>query len=113
MPTTEKRPVANFNRISLKGYGDIILTQGETESLSIETEPGTLEKLRSEVRSGTLVLEFTSWWNWVFASRPPIKYYITVRQLDFGSAMLPSAALAGYALLFFLMAVWRFRKVSE
>lgn len=38
---------------------------------------------------------------------------ITVRMLDFGSSLLPSAALAGYALVFFLLAVWRFRKVSE
>lgn len=38
---------------------------------------------------------------------------ITVRLLGFESALAPSAALAGYALLFFLLAVWRFRKVSE
>jgi ABC-2 type transport system permease protein len=38
---------------------------------------------------------------------------ITVRLLGFESALVPSAALAGYALLFFLLAVWRFRKVSE
>jgi ABC-2 type transport system permease protein len=38
---------------------------------------------------------------------------ITLRLLDFRSAVIPSAALAGYALLFFLLAVWRFRKVSE
>jgi ABC-2 type transport system permease protein len=38
---------------------------------------------------------------------------ITVRLLGFESALLPSAALAGYALLFFLLATWRFRRVSE
>jgi ABC-2 type transport system permease protein len=38
---------------------------------------------------------------------------ITVRLLGFESVLLPFAALAGYALLFFLLAVWRFRKVSE
>jgi len=38
---------------------------------------------------------------------------ITVRLLGFESVLIPSAALAGYALLFFLLAVWRFRKVSE
>jgi ABC-2 type transport system permease protein len=38
---------------------------------------------------------------------------ITVRLLGLESVLLPSAALAGYALLFFLLAVWRFRKVSE
>ena len=38
---------------------------------------------------------------------------ITVRLLGFESVLIPSAALTGYALLFFLLAVWRFRKVSE
>ena len=38
---------------------------------------------------------------------------ITLRQLGFQSALLPCAALAGYALLFFLLAVWQFRKASE
>ena len=38
---------------------------------------------------------------------------IIVRLLGFESVLLPSVVLAGYALLFFLLAVWRFRKVSE
>jgi ABC-2 type transport system permease protein len=38
---------------------------------------------------------------------------ITVRLLGFESVLVPSAALSGYALLFFLLAAWRFRKVSE
>lgn len=38
---------------------------------------------------------------------------ITVRLLGFESVLVPSAALAGYALLFFLLAAWRFRRVSE
>lgn len=82
MPTQEQRPVANFNRIALNGYGDIILTQGETESLIVESEPGTLEKLRTEVRNGTLVLEFSSWLDWLFSNHAPVKYRITVRQLE-------------------------------
>jgi ABC-2 type transport system permease protein len=38
---------------------------------------------------------------------------IIVRLLGIESVLLPSVVLAGYALLFFLLAVWRFRKVSE
>jgi ABC-2 type transport system permease protein len=38
---------------------------------------------------------------------------ITVRLLGFESVLVPSAALVGYALLFFLLAAWRFRRVSE
>jgi hypothetical protein len=38
---------------------------------------------------------------------------ITARGLGFSSVLLPAAALFGYALLFFGLAVWKFRKVSE
>ena len=38
---------------------------------------------------------------------------ITARGLGFSSVLLPAAALFGYALLFFGLALWRFRRVSE
>jgi ABC-2 type transport system permease protein len=38
---------------------------------------------------------------------------IISRGLGFNSALFPSAMLVGYALLFFLLAAWRFRRVSE
>jgi ABC-2 type transport system permease protein len=38
---------------------------------------------------------------------------IVVRGLGFNSVLLPAAALLGYAVLFFGLALWRFRKVSE
>jgi ABC-2 type transport system permease protein len=38
---------------------------------------------------------------------------IVARGLDFNSVVLPVVALAGYALLFFVLAAWRFRRVSE
>jgi ABC-2 type transport system permease protein len=38
---------------------------------------------------------------------------ITARGLGFNSVLLPAAALIGYAILFFGLAMWRFRRVSE
>lgn len=38
---------------------------------------------------------------------------IVARGLDFNSVVLPISALAGYALLFFSLAAWRFQRVSE
>jgi ABC-2 type transport system permease protein len=38
---------------------------------------------------------------------------IVARGLGFTSVLLPCAALIGYALLFFALAVWRFQRVSE
>ena len=38
---------------------------------------------------------------------------ILTRGLGFSSVILPAAALVGYAVLFFSLAAWRFRRVSE
>jgi ABC-2 type transport system permease protein len=38
---------------------------------------------------------------------------IVARGLDFNSVLLPVAALSGYALFFFILAAWRFQRVSE
>jgi ABC-2 type transport system permease protein len=38
---------------------------------------------------------------------------IVARGLGFNSVLLPAAALLGYAILFFGLAAWRFRRVSE
>jgi ABC-2 type transport system permease protein len=38
---------------------------------------------------------------------------VVARGLGFNSVLLPAAALFGYGLLFFILAAWRFRRVSE
>jgi hypothetical protein len=38
---------------------------------------------------------------------------IIARGLGFSSVLLPTAALFGYALLFFALALWRFQRVSD
>jgi ABC-type transport system involved in multi-copper enzyme maturation permease subunit len=38
---------------------------------------------------------------------------ITARGLGFSSVLLPAAALIGYAIVFFGLALWRFQRVSE
>jgi len=53
---TETRPVSNFDRIALSGSGKVILTQGGSESLSIETDDNVMEHVKSEVEGGTLKL---------------------------------------------------------
>ena len=53
---TESRDASNFDRVSLGGSGKVILIQGETESLTIETDRNVMRYVTSEVRGGTLVL---------------------------------------------------------
>lgn len=53
---TETREVSGFDRVDLSGTGDVIITQGEAESLTIETDDNVMEHITSEVRGGTLYL---------------------------------------------------------
>jgi hypothetical protein len=55
----EERPVSNFNRVSLSGIGDVIITQGEEESLTVEADDNLMEYIEARVADGTLVLGFT------------------------------------------------------
>lgn len=55
----ETRFVNDFNRVSLTGIGDVIITQGENESLVVEADDNIMQYVKSEVRNGTLVLGFT------------------------------------------------------
>ena len=54
---TEPRDVSGFNRVSLSGSGEVIITQGGEESLTIETDDNIMEYVTAEVRGGTLFLD--------------------------------------------------------
>ena len=49
----------NFDRISLSGSGDLIITQGEQESLTVEADDNIMQYVRSDVSNRTLFLGFT------------------------------------------------------
>jgi hypothetical protein len=56
---TEDRPVSNFDRVSLTGFGEVFITQGEEESLTVETDDNLMQYVETKVRNGTLILGFT------------------------------------------------------
>jgi len=53
---TETRQVSNFDSIELSGSGEVILTQGSSESLTIETDDNVMEYIEAKVENGTLKL---------------------------------------------------------
>jgi hypothetical protein len=53
---TESREVRNFDRVSLTGSGEVALTQGDEESLTIEADRNVMQYILSEVKDGTLTL---------------------------------------------------------
>jgi len=56
--TTETRAVSGFNRVQIDGAGELIIIQGDTESLEIQAEDNIIDELTSEVRDNTLVLGY-------------------------------------------------------
>jgi hypothetical protein len=85
---TESREVSNFDRVALRDYGELVITQGEQESLTIETHPDVLPQIKTEVRDGELVIKIGGSWvdklghalSTSFA-RQWIKYNLTVKKL--------------------------------
>jgi hypothetical protein len=55
---TEEREVSGFDSVDMSGFGEIFITQGDTESLTIETDDNLMQYIKSEVRGNTLYLEF-------------------------------------------------------
>jgi hypothetical protein len=85
----EERDVKDFDRVRWTGYGELVIQQGETESLTIETDPNLLPKIVSDVEHGHLELGRGGTWkdqlNFAFETsltRKPIYYRLTVRELS-------------------------------
>ncbi len=95
---TEERAVRGFDRVSLTGAGDVIVTQGESEALTVETDDNLMPYLKTEVKNGTLILGFTEEARRVNI-RPSkgIKFHLQVKELSglelLGAGDLKAASL--------------------
>lgn len=56
---SEHREVQDFDRIQLTGAGDVIITQGQVELVTVEADDNLLPYIETEVRAGKLILGFT------------------------------------------------------
>jgi hypothetical protein len=54
---TETRDVSGFDRIEFNTIGKLRITQGDSESLTVEAEENIMPRLVTEVRGGTLYIE--------------------------------------------------------
>ena len=62
----EDRKVSGFDKILVTGAGRLIITQGDSESLSVETDDNLVEYIKTEVNGDTLEIGFED--NVVFSS---------------------------------------------
>ena len=94
---TETRDVKDFSRITLRDYGELNISQGKKESLTIESEQEILDAIQTSVRGDTLDIRIGASWldkiNFAISTsftRIPIKYTLVVKDLKaldiFGAA---------------------------
>ncbi|MHB8840217.1 MAG: head GIN domain-containing protein [Candidatus Aquicultor sp.] len=80
---TETRDVRNFNKISLAGMGNLIIKQGDEESLKIEAEDNILPIITTGVNNGQLDIGFrSSGFPVDLMPSKPINFFLTVRDLN-------------------------------
>ena len=79
---TETRDVRNFSALSLAVVGDLTITQGQTEALTIEAEDNILPHIKAEVRNGTLFISFDREnWQDRFQPTKAIKFNLALKDL--------------------------------
>ncbi len=57
---TQDRSVSGFSRVELGGSGQVTITQGDQERLTVEADDNILPYIRTDVSGTTLYLGFTS-----------------------------------------------------
>jgi len=77
---TKSYDVSGFSGVTLEGFGDVYVTQGDTESLSVETDDNIFDQLDIRVRAGSLVLGTKP--NVSLNPTKPIIYHLTVKDLN-------------------------------
>lgn len=77
---TQTFKVSGFHRVTLEGFGDVFIEQGQTESLSVETDENILPLLDIRVRGSELFLGTKNSVN--LNPSKSITYRLTVRDLD-------------------------------
>jgi hypothetical protein len=85
---SETREVQGFEKVVMRDYGELVIKQGEKESLTVEAEPGIIGKISTEVRGGILDISMGASWlrkiGHAFTSSISgswIKYSLTVKKL--------------------------------
>jgi len=59
--TSQERTVDPFTKIDLRVAGDVYLTQSDEQKVVVEADEDVLEKLKTEVVNGTLIIKFDVW----------------------------------------------------
>jgi hypothetical protein len=95
--TTETREVGAFTAIDVSGVGEVVIAQGDTDSLTVETDDNLQGVVLSEVRDNTLHLSMRSGTSLGYATR--MTFTVTVKGLTqitlSGAATINASQLSG------------------
>ena len=79
--TTQSRDVSGFDQVSLGGSGELTITQGDEESLTIEAEDNLMNTIKTEVKGDTLyVSQSSAWWRPLVPTKP-VKFDLTMKEI--------------------------------
>jgi len=78
-------PVSGFNGIHFKAVGKIMLSQGETEGLTIQADPEVRARIHTEVKDGILwITQETDWKDWTgfrLIDKGMTIYHVTMKEI--------------------------------
>ena len=80
---TEERDITGFTAVSFAGSGDLYLTQGDEESLTVEADDDVMSSIVTEVENGVLHLhrkKTSNWRGWF--DDDEVRYDLTFTTLD-------------------------------
>ena len=75
----EERPVSGIERVKMCGFGELIVSQGERETLTIEGDDNLLPNFITETNSGTLSIHERIFFS--FKPSQPVVFHLTVKNL--------------------------------
>lgn len=80
---TREYEVAGVDRLSLEGFGQLVVRQGDEESLTVTTDDNIMEHVDVEVRGSTLVLDLSEGGrNYNFRPTNGIKFELVITDLS-------------------------------
>jgi hypothetical protein len=79
---SETRQVRDFDAVAFSGSGDVIITQGNKESLKIAAEDNLIPYIRTEVRGRTLHIDIDPGTIAVLQEEKPMRFYISMKQVN-------------------------------
>jgi len=92
---SEDRPVSGVREVSLQGFGDMIITQADQESLTVEADDNLMEYIETRMQGDRLVIKMRD--NISFSTDHDIRFLLAVKDLDkvqvSGSGNVESASL--------------------